>query len=368
MIRCRKCLYPNTKPDLPFNEDGVCSACENYENRPEIDWNERNGKLIQVLDQCDGRVLVPSSGGKDSTYIALRLKELGADVTAVTVATDYITEMGRYNIDNLKRYVRTIEYTPDDRVRAILCRKALELVGDVSWPEHVLIHRIPFQIAHDMGFEAIFYGECPNNQYGGPSGTADIQRMTQRWASEYGGFLGLRAEDFVGDEISERDMSDYKRPPENADYAAYFLGWFEPWDSHRNAAVAKEFGMRQNLPTLANWWCAENLDNALTGLHDHGMYRKYGYGRLVAQLSVDIRDGRISRENAYKLVKERDGKFPFVYAGVRINEVLQWMGISALQLSEILDAHTNWELFETDGSDRIVNDGKPVLREFHAKD
>ena len=30
---CKKCLMPNTRPGISFNEEGVCSACVNYENR-----------------------------------------------------------------------------------------------------------------------------------------------------------------------------------------------------------------------------------------------------------------------------------------------------------------------------------------------
>ena len=38
---CTNCLYPNTKPDLWFDDNGVCSACIAYENRPEINWKKR---------------------------------------------------------------------------------------------------------------------------------------------------------------------------------------------------------------------------------------------------------------------------------------------------------------------------------------
>ena len=29
MKYCKKCLYPDTKPQLIFDENGVCSACNN---------------------------------------------------------------------------------------------------------------------------------------------------------------------------------------------------------------------------------------------------------------------------------------------------------------------------------------------------
>jgi len=84
---CRTCLYPDTKPDLHFDETGQCSACRSYESRPEIDWGQREEELLTLLDRFDGRCIVPSSGGKDSTYQVIKLLELGADVTIVTART-----------------------------------------------------------------------------------------------------------------------------------------------------------------------------------------------------------------------------------------------------------------------------------------
>ena len=33
MKYCKKCVMPDTRPGISFNEEGVCSACLNYENR-----------------------------------------------------------------------------------------------------------------------------------------------------------------------------------------------------------------------------------------------------------------------------------------------------------------------------------------------
>lgn len=343
MKRCRTCLYPDTKPDLYFDETGECSACTSYRKRGDVDWEGQATELRSILDSVDGRVIVPSSGGKDSSYIALRLKELGADVTAVTATTCMLTKIGRVNLDNLARYVRTIEVTPNMTVRRKLCRLGLQLVGDPSWAEHVSIHRVPFRVALETKTHAIFYGEAPNNQYGGPPGTEATRVMTQRWASEYAGFLGLRAGDLIGkDGITERDMRDYAAPTDaelsEANVTAYFLGAFEPWDSHRNARVAKQNGMLQIKPTEANWWSHENLDSALTGLHDNLMYKKYSYGRGCAQISVDIRAGLISREKASAWVDVHDGQFPYPYAGVTFQEVAEGIGLSTSDIFLIMDS------------------------------
>jgi hypothetical protein len=154
MIRCKTCVMPNTRPDTPFIDD-ECSACVNYKKRPEIDWEARKKELVQLLDRHDGRVLVPSSGGKDSTYQVVTLLELGAEVTVVTARTCHLTGVGRANIDNLAKLAKTIEVVPNMTVRAQLNRLGLELVGDISWPEHAAIFSTPFQVAIDTNHTLI---------------------------------------------------------------------------------------------------------------------------------------------------------------------------------------------------------------------
>ena len=366
MIRCRTCVMPDTRPDTPF-VDGVCSACRSYAARPAIDWGVRRSELEALLER--GRndtgydCIVPSSGGKDSHYQVLQMIAMGARPLIVTATTCHLTGVGRLNIENLKRYATTIEVSPNKKVRAHLNRFGLEMVGDVSWPEHASIFTTPFRIAASLGIPLVFYGENPQNQYGGPAGTEEARQMTARWVSEFGGFLGLRPVDCAGYAgITLRDMADYMMPTvqaiEHAGVEAHFLGQYLPWDSHENARAAKEAGMVQVLPGDANWWHHENLDNAQTGLHDHGMYRKYGYGRLAAQVAVDIRTGRMTREQGMELVRWRDGAFPTIYMGVPIEEVLDRIGMTPAKLMNVLERFTTWELFE----DEAV-DGRPILKE-----
>lgn len=348
MNRCRLCVIPDTRPDTAF-VDGVCSACLSFAKRPSVDWEARKKELLMLLDRHDGRCIVPSSGGKDSTYQVITLLELGADVTVVTATTCHLTEIGRRNIDNLARYARTIEVSPNKTVRAKLNRLGLELVGDISWPEHAGIFSTPFRMSVSLGLPLIFYGENPQDQYGGPLGTEDARQMTRRWTQEFGGFLGLRASDLVGAEgITARDMADYELPSQEAmdrvGVEAHFLGQYIPWDSHRNAEVAKAHGFQCRLPSLANWWDHENQDNAQTGLHDHMGYLKYGYGRLAAQISVDIRNGLITRDDAMKQVVNRDGLFPNVYMDVSVEEILDRIELKRPQLQLIMDRFTNWEV------------------------
>lgn len=343
---------PTTRPDTAF-VNGECSACVNYRNRANIDWDQRKSELIRILETAPKNgsgydCICASSGGKDSHYIALELIKLGARPLVVTATTCMLTEIGRKNIDNLSRYATTVEITPNRTVRAKLNKLGLQMVGDISWPEHVSIFSIPFRAARDFGIPTIFYGESPQDAYGGPIGSEQARTMTRRWISEFGGHLGLRPGDMVGLEgITERDMADYQLPTnsELVSISAYFLGQFLPWDSHRNAKIATEAGMVCQLPCEASWWEAENQDNAQTGLHDFFGWLKYGYSRLCAQISVDIRYGLISREEAYKIVRDLDGLFPSVYMGISAGRILDHIGMTLDEFRHTVDKFTNAELF-----------------------
>lgn len=359
-VRCKTCCMPNTRPDTPFI-DGECAACVTYKKRPTIDWTSREQELVRLLEQnrtarpgAEFDCIVPSSGGKDSTWQVLKLIELGAKPLVVTATTCHLTLIGRANIDNLARYASTIEVTPNRRVRALLNRLGLELVGDCSWPEHVAIFTTPFKVACQMGIPLIFYGENPQAEYGGPPGTEQARQMTRRWVSEFGGFLGLRPMDMVGQYcITERDMQEYMPPSDDAmaraGVTAYFLGSFYEWDSNRNAQVARLCGMQALRPSEANWWSEENLDNAQTGLHDWFGWLKYGYGRGCAQISVDVRAGRIPRDEAMRWVCQFDGDFPERYADISLADVLKPLAMDETELIAIAKQFTNWDLFEQSG-------------------
>lgn len=362
MIRCNTCVMPNTRPDTPF-VNGTCQACINYSKRPEVDWHQRGIQLAELLDRHHGECIVPSSGGKDSTAQVMKLLAMGANVTVVTARTCHLTDIGRKNIDNLARHARTIEVVPNMTVRAKLNRLGLEMVGDISWPEHVAIFTIPFNVASDLRCPLMFFGENPQDQYGGPLGSEEAWHMTNRWRSEFGGFLGLRPDDMVGQRgITDRDMDDYRLKNPSSNTVAHFLGAYLPWDSHHNAEVAMQAGMSPyrdtdgiaRPPACANLWPAENLDNAQTGLHDYLMYRKYGYGRGCAQASVDVRMGLGTREQALEWVRRNDGLYPHEYAGVLAEEVLERIGMSLQEFKEVERRFVNLDLFTEDSNYTVL--------------
>ena len=359
----------DTRPDAYFDATGECLACIAYRQRSEIDWDARKEQLIRILEQAKGRVVVASSGGKDSHWIALKLLELGAKVTVVTATTDHLTDIGKRNIHNLARYADTIEVTPNQTVRRKISRIGLRQVGDISYGEHIAIWSTPLRTAVKLNTPLVFYGECPQNEIAGPRGTEQAQIMDRRWVSEHGGLLGMRAHDLVGqDGITEGDIEPYllPNPTEMETVKAYWLGQFLPWEGLQNAIVAREHGFEwYHTEVEGSIGRYESLDNAQTGLHEWFKYLKYGYMRPTDMCSLAIRRGRMSREAALTTIAERE-TFPITYIGVRYEDVLGRIGIEQTEFVEMCRKFTNFDLFEDDERSWRVPRFKPSLDEMLA--
>jgi N-acetyl sugar amidotransferase len=360
---------PETKPDLEFNEQGVCSACRYFERRGVVDWDSRKQELLQVLDRyrsADGSnydCIVPVSGGKDSHYQVIKMLELGMNPLCVTGTTCSLSEVGRRNIENLKRLgVDYLEVTTNRVVRRRINKFALLNVGDISWPEHVTIFTVPVRIAVQMKIPLIIWGENSQNEYGGPAADAENRTLSRRWLEEFGGLLGLRVSDLVGIEgIERRHLIQFAYPSDEelrqVGVTGLFLGYYLPWDGFHNAMIAQGHGF-ETWPhfvegSFANY---ENLDNYQTGIHDYFKFLKFGFGRATDIACLHIRRGRISRENALTLVRKHDGKFPWTYLGRGIEEILAEIDLSLDEFIAVCDRFTNKKLFVCDAKGRLVKD------------
>ncbi|MBS3918879.1 MAG: N-acetyl sugar amidotransferase [Deltaproteobacteria bacterium] len=370
MIRyCKHCIMPETKPDLHIDEEGVCNACRSYEGRKEIDWNVRKGELLRILERYrskDGSnydCIVPVSGGKDSHYQVITMLELGMTPLCVTSSTDKLSEIGRYNIENLKRLgVDYIEVTTNPVVRRKINYLALTEIGDISWPEHVTIFTIPVRIAVQMQIPLIVWGENSQNEYGGPAGAAENNTLTRRWLEEFGGLLGLRVSDLVRQNIvRQQDLVQYTYPTDDdlrrVGVTGIFLGYYVPWDGYHNALVAQAYGFRTYHRavegSLVNY---ENLDNCQTGIHDYFKFLKFAFGRATDLACIHVRRGRITRQEATQLVKLHDGKFPWVYLGYPLEEILKEIDMSLDEFIKVCDRFTNKKLFVCDSRGNLIKD------------
>ena len=362
---CKCCVMPDTKPDLHLDEEGVCNACRSYQRRTAVDWSIRHEELLRILDRYRNRdgsnwdCIVPVSGGKDSTYQVVRMLQLGLNPLCVTSTTCDLSGIGRANIENLKRLgVDHIEMSPNPRVRAKLNRIGLEQVGDISWPEHVGIFTIPVRAAVQFNVPLIVWGENSQDEYGGPAAAAENNVLNRRWLEEFGGLLGMRVSDLIGQiGIEAKHLIAYTYPTDEelarVGVTGLFLGHYLPWDGLSNALIAGANGFISHDRTvegsMVNY---ENLDNHQTGIHDYFKFLKFGFGRATDIACLHVRRGRLTRQDGIEAVKRLDGKFPWTYLGKPLAEILAPLDMTVDQFIAICDRYTNKKLFKRnpDGS------------------
>jgi len=374
MIRyCNRCLLPDSKPDLRFNEEGTCNACSNFADRPTVDWASRRKELEQILDRYRGKgdywdCLIPVSGGKDSTYQVAQMLELGMNPLCVTATTCDLADIGRRNIENIKKMgVDHIQVSPNPVVRKKLNRIGLTQVGDIAWPEHVGIFTIPVTAAVNYRVPLIIWGENSQNEYGGPAGATESNTLDRRWLEEFGGLLGLRVSDLVGvDGLTKKDLIPYTYPEDSAlrevGVTGLFLGHYLPWDGYSNALLAQALGF-ETFPhviegSVVNY---ENVDNHQHGIHDYFKFLKFGFSRATDISSMHVRRGRLTRKQALDLVIRHDGKFPWTYLGKPLEDILAHVDMTVDEFTKVCDRFTNTKIFKKDAQGRLLKDAKGNL-------
>lgn len=379
MKLCKNCLIPEIRPDQ-FLVNGICNGCISFENKKNIDWDQRSVQLQKIindlnLDPNKWNCIIPSSGGKDSTYQAIRARELGLNPLIVTATTCHLSDLGKKNIENLKKIgFDTIEFSSNHVVRKKINQLCLKEIGDISWPEHVSIFTIPIKIACKFNIKLIIYGESPQIEYGGPELSLSNFILDKKWMEEFGGLIGLRVEDLINHYgFNEKDLEFIKYPSldelNNSKIKSIFLGFFEEWDSIKNFETAKKYGFQQYEKNIENGYFAfEKIDNYQHGIHDYFKFLKYGFGRATDQLSLLIRKKIISRNEGIQLVKKYEGSFPKSYLGKSLKEILDNIEISMKEFVNICDKFTNKKIFKCNQIGELIKDDSGnLIKNFEAK-
>ena len=364
---CKKCLFPETKPDLYF-EEGICQACINAEKKDLlIDWEERKKDFEQLIKKFRKKglgydCLIPVSGGKDSTYQAYLMKEVfGLNPLCVCFETTYATEIGNRNLDNLSKLgIDLIHFKKNYPVYKKMVVESFKRVGDEMWPNHVGIFTVPVMFAVKMNIPLIIWGENSQMEYGGPNEESVNSRiLNRRWMEEFGGLLGNRIEDMIGlDGISKKELTPYFYPSdeeiERVGVTGIFLGSYFFWDQRKQLDIIKKrgFEVKEDGPIEGTYTNYENLDERLVGLHDYLKYVKYGFGRATDHANIDIRNKRLSRDEGIKLVNKYEGKYP--HYGVK--SFIEYSGMSKEEIDDVIDSFTNPLLFKQDEEGRFLRD------------
>ena len=363
MKYCKKCLQPDTRPGILFNNEGVCYACIYEESKKSIDWIERANELKRIAE--DAKVerkkrgnlydcVIGVSGGKDSTFQAVYAKEkLGLKPLLVNCAPDGITAVGQHNIDNLNKIcggfdIITIKTNPN--IAKVLARKTFFERGNIIAASEYCLWASAFIIADKFNIPLVIQGENAALTLG----TALRQEANDDAFNviDTNTLRGFDIEELIaGTDISEEDMFFYTMP--NIDgmkkkgIKAIWLQYYtKEWSQIYNADFAVARGligrMSEDLHDIGRYRRFAALDSDLQIVNQMIKYLKFGFGHATDDACYDIREGRLTREDAIWYVKEYDGGCGEQY----IKQACDYLSITEEEFWMVVDGYVNKELFE----------------------
>jgi N-acetyl sugar amidotransferase len=114
---CTSCVMDTSDPEIAFDKQGVCNHCRTFENVTSKQWspNEEGRRLLEKLvapvrETGKGQeydCIMGLSGGVDSSYLALKVKELGLRPLVVHVDTGWNSELA---VSNIEKIVKRLGY------------------------------------------------------------------------------------------------------------------------------------------------------------------------------------------------------------------------------------------------------------------
>lgn len=357
MKYCTKCLMPDTRPGLTFDDRGVCAACINFEKQRHTNWTQRMKELESLCNKYRGSngnnydCAVAISGGKDSHFQTYIMKEvMKMNPILVSVGNTDWTETGRKNLENISDVFgcEVIQLQPNRHVTRALTRKAFEDLGQPSWYVDSLIYAFPYRMTMQLGVKLLVYGEDITYTYGGKYNEETPSAMLQ----PTNGVVQPFAKKWLDDcKISEKDLNsaispsveECKRFGLDPIYMSYFL----PWNSVHNYEVARRWGFKhlgheyEREGSLDNY---DQIDSLSYLLNPYLKYLKFGHSLATDNASRWIRYGLKTREEMIPYVEEVDGKLD---QGI-VDKFCEFTGLSVREFWGIMDKWYNREFFEQD--------------------
>ena len=363
MKYCRLCVLPDSRPNLVIETDGVCNACHAHQSRPAIDWIARERLFGEVAGSAKTRshgydCLIPVSGGKDSTWQVLKCLEHGLNPLAVTWKTPARTPIGQQNLDNLVRLgVDHIDYQINPNVESRFMLRAYERLGSTAIPMHMALFSIPLTVAVRYRIPLVVWGENSAFEYGGTDEERTGFRLDSAWLRKFGVTHGTTAADWVTPDLSQKALTPYFGPTdrelEAAGVNAVFLGYYFAWDPEATYRVAAEHGFRGRAAGVkTGYYDFADIDDDFISIHHYLKWYKFGFTRLFDNLSLEIRNGRVRRNEAIEIIRRTGSQEP----REDIEKFCRFTGIDSTHFFAIAETFRNPEVWKRAGGKWMIPD------------
>lgn len=325
--RCTKCLLPETFPFIQYNNNGVCNYCENYKKKNQPKPIDELVKLVEPYRKSNGKpeVLIPLSGGRDSTYVLHVIKkELGLNAVAYTYDWGMVTDLARRNVARIcgKLGVENII------VAANIHWKRENIKKNISaWLKNPALGMIPLFMAGDKFF--FYYAHKIKKQLGvnleiwgvnelentnfktgfaGLSPQFDKKRIysiSLQNQLKLFGFVGknlIQSPGYINQSIIDSlgsFASRYITP--KADY--YHLFDYMQWDEKLiENTIIENYDWEKAVDTDSTW----RIGDGTASFYNYIYTLLAGFSENDTFRSNQIREGMITRERALELVYDEN--------------------------------------------------------------
>lgn len=321
MKYCNNCIIPDSRPNILIMSDGKCSACHSHLNKKKINWKNRKINFEKIIKKVKKKnfsydCLIPVSGGKDSTWQVLKILSYGLNPLTFTYKPILRTKIGQANLNNLKKIgVHHIDFTVNENVEKKFLKKVFFKFGAVALPMHMAMWNMSFNLAKSFSIPYIIWGENSANEYGGSKKDQKLKNLNTKWIKKYGINFNTTAKDWVDKDLTEKELAPFTKFKTNKNNkfspVSIFLGDYFKWDPLETYKVAKKFGFKQNKgKAKTGVYKYADIDDDLISIHHFLKIYKFGFSRDYDNLSLEIRNNRLSREQAISLIKKNSFKAP----------------------------------------------------------
>lgn len=324
--RCTRCVLPETMPFIAFDEQGVCNYCLTYKPRNHPRPKEELFELIKPFRRASGdEVLVPFSGGRDSSYgLHLIINELELKPVTYTYDWGMVTDLGRRNVSRMsaKLGVENIIVAADITKKRDYIRRNLNAwiksphlgmlsvltAGDKHFFRHIetlkrqtgvtlnLWGINPLEVTH---FKAGFLGVPPDFAE---------ERVYSHGAMKQLRYQSLRLKamlqspGYFNRSIPDTLLGEYYRSfTTKSDYFHLFDYW--RWDEKLiEDTLDSEYDWERAPDTQTTW----RIGDGTAAFYNYAYYTIAGFTEHDTFRSNQVREGDLTREEALRLVEEEN--------------------------------------------------------------
>lgn len=357
---CTKCVLPNTRPNLNIDATGVCSICKLKKKK--INWNKRLKVLKKVIintkkkSKTNYDCVIPVSGGKDSFWQVIIALKLGLKPLAVTWKPSGRNTLGWRNLKNLINLgVDHIDYTINTKIEKYFMLKALKKYGSIGIPMHLAIFNITYKIAETFDIPLVIWGENPSSEYGYKNISETKKNPNYKYFMNHDITKNKNIRFWRDKILQDKDLNGFFfLSKKKIKTKSIFLGDFIQWDPKKIYMIVKKAGFQQGKVAKTGYYNFADLDDDFISIHHYLKWFKFGFTRLFDNLSIEIRNKRISREKAINIIIKNKAQEPTK----DIKEFCKFTGLSLKKFNTIIEKFRNKNIWKKN------KNGKWIIKKF----